>query len=105
MSIGAGDLHEVSQSERGRANYEGSAFRDNRAALMLEDAYQDGEVLAFVILTTADLDGRQTTSDYCGMAVSDRMLAAGLEALREQSRPGCECVSHDENDDCVEAVR
>ena len=103
MSIGAGDLHEVSQSERGRKNYGSSNWREDRAALMLEDAYQDGEVLAFVILTTADLDGRQTTSDYCGMAVSDRMLAAGLEALREQSRPGCECVSHDENDEC-EAV-
>ncbi|NBT36061.1 MAG: hypothetical protein EBT03_11090 [Betaproteobacteria bacterium] len=72
---------------------------------MLEDAYQDGEVLAFVILTTADLDGRQTLDDFSGMAVSDRMLEAGLVALREQSRSGCECVSHDENDECeAEAV-
>ena len=100
MSIGAGDLREVSQSERGRENYGNSHWRDARAALMLEDAYQDGEVLAFVILTTADLDGRQTLDDYCGMAVSDRMLAAGLEALREQSRPGCECASHEDDDRC-----
>jgi hypothetical protein len=76
----------------------------NRAALILEDAYQDGDVLAFVILRAEDLDGRQLDEDYCGMAVSDRMLAAGLEALREQSRPGCECVSHDENDECEVAA-
>jgi hypothetical protein len=104
MSIAAGDLYEVSQSERGRENYEGSHWRDARAALMLEDAYQDGEVLAFVILRAEDLDGRQTLKDYSGMAVSDRMLAAGLEALREQSRPGCECVSHDHDDKCEEVT-
>ena len=98
MSIGAGDLHGL--SNQGRKNYGNSYWRDARAALMLEDAYQDGEVLAFVILTTADLDGRQTLHDFSGMAVSDRMLEAGLAALREQSRPGCECVSHDENDEC-----
>lgn len=104
MAIGAGDLYGVSQSSRGRENYGSSHWRDARAALMLEDAYQDGEVLAFVILTTADLDGRQTIEDYSGMAVSDRMLEAGLKALREQSRPGCECDHPCTDEDCEAAA-
>jgi hypothetical protein len=71
---------------------------------MLEDSYQEGDVLAFVILKVSDLEGRQLLDDFSGMSVSDRMLEAGLAALREQSRPGCECVSHDDNDECAQAV-
>jgi hypothetical protein len=51
----------------------------------------DGEILGIAIVTLADLDGRQTRDDFQAGAVGDRMLRAGLDSLREQTRPGCDC--------------
>ena len=58
------------------------------------------EVLAVVVITVEDLDSRQTTDTYDREALEARMRDVGLRGLWEMSRPGCECVSHDEDDRC-----
>ena len=62
----------------------------------------DGYLIALAVITPADLDGRQTRDDFEAGAVQDRMIQAGLDALREQTRPGCNCNACTD-DTCPEA--
>ena len=48
------------------------------------------------------LDGRQTTPEFDPDKAEAAMLESGLAYLVKTTRPGCDCVSHDENDECVE---
>lgn len=67
-------------------------------------ARDEGLILGFAYFEVGDLDGRQTVDDFCPYALSDFMADAGWRKLREESRPGCECVSHEDDDRCeVEA--
>ncbi|CAB4171993.1 hypothetical protein UFOVP1346_51 [uncultured Caudovirales phage] len=62
--------------------------------MAIEELYARFDIiLGIAILTVDDLDSRRTRDDFSESAVSNRMLMAGLESLREQSRPGCSCHS------------
>lgn len=58
------------------------------------------EVIAVAVFTYDDLDGRQTESQFSGGALEDHLVEVGMRYLWENSRPGCECASHDDDDQC-----
>jgi hypothetical protein len=60
-------------------------------------------------LDTVAYLGRQTTSSWndeeLENQIADAVQAVTVAYIDEHTRPGCECVSHDENDECeAEAV-
>jgi hypothetical protein len=71
---------------------------------LMQEVRNHPDYLFGTVFTVDDLDGWQTTSGFRNDRGDEAMAVAGRDYLDSHIRSGCECVSHDENDECVEVI-